>query len=107
MPDSIYPESPHVDGPRVDRAVGELSPSQNAPGSINPAPRVDGPHVDRAANEVPPSQKMPAPMGIASIGQSMNYHPNRTCRVLSTPLFHARMDIVSIGQSMNYHHRKT
>ena len=110
MPDSIYPASPHDAGPRVDRTVDELSPSQNSPGSINPAPgppRVDGPRVDRAVGEVPPSQKMPAPLGLVSIGQSAKYRPRRTRHVTSTPLFPVWLDLAAIGKSLNYRHRVT
>ena len=43
------PTDPGVDGPRVDREVDELAPSQNIPESISPpSPLVDGPRVDLA-----------------------------------------------------------
>ena len=53
------PAVPRVAGPRVDRTVGELSPSQNMPDSIKPnVPLVAGPRVDRAVGELSPSQNM-------------------------------------------------
>ena len=60
-----------------------------------------------STNPTFPRAAVPVFLDLVSIGQSMNYHPRRTCLILSIPLSPVVLGPVSIGQSVNYRHRRT